>query len=46
MEEMSFGPGATVLTVAIAAGWVAVGAVILRALVSGVKILISKMKGE
>ena len=46
MEEASFGPGATILTIAIAAGWVAVGAMILRGLLFGIKSLYNKFKGK
>ena len=38
------GPGATMLTIAIAAGWVAVGALLLRVLLAGVKSIVAKFQ--
>ena len=44
MESVSFGPGGNALSLAIAAGWVAVGAIIFRILLLGVKALLNKSK--
>ena len=46
MEDVSNGAGSTILSIAIAAGWVAIGALILRVLLGGLKALITKFKGE
>ena len=46
MENSTFGPGATILSIAIAAGWVAIGAMILRGVMLGIKALLSKSDEE
>ena len=45
MESVSNGTGATVLTIAIAAGWVAIGALILRAMFAIAKLMIKRFQG-
>ena len=46
MEDISNGIGEKILTIAIAAGWVAVGALILRVFLAGVKTLFNKLKND
>ena len=45
MDNIANGPGATMLTIAIAAGWVAFVALILRIVFMGIKSLIIRFKG-
>ncbi len=46
MQDTAIGPGAILLTIAIAAGWVAVAALILRYLFKGIKLFAERFQGE